>query len=60
MTIVDYVYRVGQWSSPTAPLLSGLFDLALCERLLLEPLACGEGGPGGGLCVRVFVCVCVL
>lgn len=38
------------------PLLTGLLDLVFCERLLLELLACGEGGPGG---VCVCVCMCV-
>ena len=52
MTIVDYVSAVGQWSSPPTP-ARGLFYFLLCERVLLEPLACGRGGPG-------VVCVCVL
>lgn len=53
MAIVDEVYDVGQWSSGARPLAAGLFDLVLCERLLLEKLACGEGGPACVCCVRI-------
>lgn len=53
MTTVDY--DVGQWSSWPAPPLIGLFDLVLCEWLLLEPLACGEGSSR-----RLHVCIATL
>lgn len=52
--IVDY--NVGQWSSSAnPPPPAGLFDLAVCECLLLEPSAWEEGGPKGHVCV--WVCV---
>lgn len=57
MAFVDY--DVGQWSSsvqPPSP--AGLFDLAVCEWLLLEPSAWGR--PKRDVCVCVCVCVCVL
>lgn len=57
MAFVDY--DVGQWSSSvqSPPPLAGLFDLAVCEWLLLEPSAWGR--PKRDVCVHVCVCVCM-
>lgn len=56
MAFVDY--DVGQWSSSVQPFPpAGLFDLAVCEWLLLEPSAWGRPKRDVYVCVCVFVCV---
>lgn len=47
-------YDVGQWSSSVQLPPAGLFDLAVCEWLLLEPSAWGR--PKRDVCVCVCVC----
>lgn len=55
---VNGVALLAPQTPPPTHTLAGLFDLAVCERLLLEPSAWGEGGSKGD--ARVCDCVCVL